>query len=156
MERVSLPMLPIKTSLQYMDITEHPHHFYEFTIKAKSPPRLAFDNWITGLENIYKLPSETPIKLLTDALLLDSIPLTYFFQKSQMLLKKYPNHPQMRLVLLLPESQGLMGKTVLSFAQILRTGDDIRILYGDKRKQALDWLFANASDYRPTGLSDTV
>ncbi|MDX2075293.1 MAG: hypothetical protein SFZ02_02595 [bacterium] len=123
-------------------------------MKTKSESRFGFDNWVMGMEKIYQLPSETPIKLLTDALMLDNIPLTYFFQKSQMLLKKYPNHPKMRIVVLLPESQGLMGKAVLSFAQILRTGDDIRILYGDNHKQALDWLFANEPHQRPSSLSN--
>ncbi|MDX2075294.1 MAG: hypothetical protein SFZ02_02600 [bacterium] len=149
-------MLPAETPLPNMKIIEYPHHFYEFVIQEDSSSRRAFDSWIAGMEKLYQLPSETPLKVLTNAAKIETVSLTYPLQKSQLLLKKYPNHPKMRLVVLMPESQGIFSRILLSFPQLVRTDDEIRTMYGDKREQAIDWLFANERHNRPQHLADNA
>ena len=146
-------MLALKNQLQYMDIIEHPHHFYEFIFRAGSPPRYAYDDWVTGVGQLYQLPLETPIKLLTNAHYIEAIPMTYAFQQSRVLLKNHPIRPRMRSVFLMTESQSIVDRMFQSFAQLFRTGNEIRTLYGDKRADALEFLFANEPENHPQRMS---
>lgn len=142
-------MLKIEKPLQYLDIIQHPNHFYEFIFQASSSVRLAFDEWLLYVEQFYQMPPTTPVKLLTDTRLIGSIPLTYAFRKSQPMLKKYANPPKPRSVFLAPESQGVVDKMVQTFMQLLGVNADIRYMYGDKRAEAIDFLFAKEPDNHP-------
>ncbi|MDX2075291.1 MAG: hypothetical protein SFZ02_02585 [bacterium] len=146
-------MLAIENPPQYLDVIQHPHHFYELIFKAGYPTRPAFDEWLFYLEKIYQLPKDTSVKLLTDTRLTETIPLAYAFRKTQTLLRQYPNRPKMRLVFLSPHSHAVVEKLFQSFVQLLRTGDDIRYFYGDDKRDALlDFLFANEAENHPEKL----
>lgn len=142
-------MLKIETPPQYMDIIQHPNNFYEFTFKAGSSPRLAFDEWIIYVEQLYQMPKGTPVKLLTNNQNIEAIPLAYAFRKSQPIIKRNPIRAKIRTVLLFPESQGILEKLLHSFIEILALGDEIRYMYGDSRDEAIQWLFANEPELTP-------
>jgi len=147
-------MLTIKSPPKYLDIVQHPNHFYEFIFKPSSASRLAFDEWLFYMEQLYQMPPSIPLKLLTNTHFIQTIPLAYAFRKAQPVIKRYPHRPKARGVFLAPVSQGVMDKMLQSFIQLLRTGDDIHYFYGDNREQSLDFLFAKEPENRPERLSN--
>ena len=143
-------MLIINTPPQYMDIIQHPHHFYEFIFKAKSPSHLAFDEWLIYIEQIYQFPKSTPVKILTDVRPIGTVPLAYAFRKAQPLVAKYPQRPKpIRSVFMGIESNMILEKMLKSFLQLLRTGDHYMVVYGEARTEALDFLFIHEPDNHP-------
>ncbi len=142
-------MLKIEKPLQYLEIIQHPHHFYEFIFKPSQSARLAFDEWLFYVEQFYQMPPHTPVKLLTDSRQIGSIPLAYAFRKSQPMLRKYSNPPNPRSVFVSAESQGVVDKMLQTFIQLLGVKADLRYLYGDKRDEAIDFLFANEPENHP-------
>ncbi|MDX2075292.1 MAG: hypothetical protein SFZ02_02590 [bacterium] len=146
-------MLIINTPPQHMEIIQHPHDFYEFIFKAKSPGHLAFDEWLIYIEQIYQFPKTTPVKILTDTRAIGSVPLAYAFRKGQPLVAKYPSRPKpIRSVFWGIESNAILEKMLKSFLQLLRTGDHYMVVYGDARKEALDFLFIHEPDHHPENI----
>jgi len=141
-------MLKIDTPPQYMEIIEHPNHFYEFIFKEGS--RATLDEWFIYIEQLYQLPHSTKVKVLVDTTHSKQPPLTHAFRKAQPLVKKYPLRPKpMRFVFMGSESQGIMHRILQSFVQMLNSGDNTFYIYGEKRDEALNLLFAEEPDLHP-------
>jgi len=140
-------MLTINTPPKYLEIVQHPNHFYEFIFKQAT--RAALDEWFVYIEQLYQLPQETSVKVLVDTTTMQP-PLSHAFRQAQALVKKYPMRPKpMRYVFMGAENQGMMHRILQSFIQILNTGDSTFYIYGEKRAQALDLLFVNEPQHYP-------
>jgi hypothetical protein len=141
-------MLTIATPPKYLIIHQHPNHFYEFIYKEAN--RAALDEWFIYIEQLYQLPAGTSVKVLVDTTQTIQPPLTHAFRKAQPLVKKYPNRPKpMRFVFMGAENQGVMHRILQSFIQLLNSGDNTFYVYGEKREEALDLLFAKETENRP-------
>jgi hypothetical protein len=142
-------MLTISTPPKYIEIVEHPNHFYEFIFKQAT--RVALDEWFVYIEQLYQLPKDTSVKVLVDTTATVQPPLSHAFRQAQALVKKYPMRPKpMRYVFMGAENQGVMHRILQSFIQILNTGDSTFYIYGEKRSEALDLLFVNEPQLHPT------
>lgn len=141
-------MLKIEKPLQHMEIIQHPNHFYEFIFKEGN--RATLDEWFVYIEQLYQLPRDTFIKVLVDTTDSPQPPLSYAFRKAQALVKKYPLRPKpMRFVFMGSETQGVMDRILRSFIQLLNTGDKTFYIYGEKRADALNLLFAEETHHHP-------
>lgn len=141
-------MLKLETPPQYMEIIQHPNHFYEFIFKQGNRPTL--DEWFVYIEKLYQLPPDTRIKALIDTTDTPQPPLSYAFRKAQALVKQYPLRPKpIRFVFMGSENQGIMDRILRSFIQMLNSGDKTFYIYGKKRDEALDLLFAEEQHLHP-------
>lgn len=140
-------MLTIQTPPQYLDIIQHDNHFYEFIFKKGS--RATLDEWFIYMEQLFQLPPDTIVKVLIDSTQYQP-PLTYAFRNAKELVKKYPNRPKpMRIVFMESENMGALHRILQSFVQLLNTNDSTFYVYGDKRQQALDFLFEKEPHLHP-------
>lgn len=141
-------MLTITNPLQHIDIIQHDNHFYEFIFKVGS--RAALEEWIVYVEQLYQLPSDTKVKIIVDTTKCSAPPITHAFNLGQPLVRKYPKRPKpMRIVFLDNEKQKPTQRIMQTFIQLLNTGDKTTYIYGEKRDEALDFLFKEEPEKHP-------
>jgi len=141
-------MLVIKNPLKYIEIIEHENHFYEFIFKHGT--RLALQELFIYIEQIYQLPPEAQVKIILDTTKTSAPPIVHAFRLMQDVVRKYPKRPNpMRVVFLDNEKQMPMQRVMQTFIQLLNTNAHTIHLYGDKRTEAINFLFKDEPENHP-------
>lgn len=141
-------MLTIKNPPIYIDIIEHENHFYEFIFKHGT--RAALQELFIYIEQIYRLPPEAQVKVILDTTKTSAPPIVHAFRLMQDVVRKYPKRPNpMRVVFLDSEKQMPMQRVMQTFIQLLNTNAYTIHLYGDKRDEAINFLFKDEPELHP-------